>query len=194
MAAVPVVPGRAGMVAMLAKGSELPGWVIAAVPAFGVAVYALMSWLERRPLEDYYPPERPVRYREAPEHFWGRAGRIPARDTWEIIRGDGEVPLRGQIERRGWHPAGTALAMPPKSNLSPEYRAYIASPEWRARSRAFLMANPRCQLKHPGCTRRATQAHHRDYSELFHETARTLQAVCASCHAAEEWHKVRRIR
>ena len=174
-----------GLVLLAKSGAvpwELPVPVWLAVVAFGLLVFASLSWLFSRPIERWYPPERRVRFRR---DGWS-APESPA-ETWRVLT---EAPLTGTIERNG-HPAGTALAMPPKRHLTPAYRAYIAGPEWASRSRAFLFANPRCQLRYPGCTGRATQAHHRDYSELFHETARTLQAVCAGCHAQEEWRKVR---
>ena len=157
---------------------ELPVPVWLAVVAFGLAVFASLSWLFSRPIERYMPPERPIRYR--------RDGRMAAPDAWKVLAGE---PLRGTITRHG---PGTALEMPPKRHLSVEYRAYMASPEWVAKSRAFRLTHPRCQLNHPGCTGRSEQTHHRSYERLGRERADDLQAVCAWCHVLEEQAKVRR--
>ena len=82
--------------------------------------------------------------------------------------------------------------------LSPEYRAYINSPQWQeVRQRKLKQVGARCQK----CGRYRSQlsrgewleVHHLTYKRLFHEWLRDLQVLCNTCH-----HKVtirtRRIR
>jgi 5-methylcytosine-specific restriction endonuclease McrA len=74
--------------------------------------------------------------------------------------------------------------------LSPEYRAYIASPAWQAvRQRKFAQVGRRCQK----CRRwwhqlrrgEWLEVHHLTYDRLFHELLRDLQVLCNTCHAKE---------
>jgi hypothetical protein len=62
------------------------------------------------------------------------------------------------------------------------YHAYLASPEWAARSkRTLTLAGGTCQR----CGRaRAREAHHLTYERLGHEADADLLAVCVPCHLA----------
>jgi hypothetical protein len=101
----------------------------------------------------------------------------------------------------------------PRTGLSPDYRRYIDAgleplePQnravwdqilWTERMRLFLAHHKRtaggwCESgRRCGGRAQATQGHHRDYSELFHETRRTVVLVCRGCHVEEEKTKQRR--
>lgn len=63
------------------------------------------------------------------------------------------------------------------------YDAYLQTPEWaNRRARVLLRDNHTCQAGLPGCTTRASQAHHRSYRHLRNEPLFELVAVCQSCH------------
>lgn len=73
--------------------------------------------------------------------------------------------------------------------LSPEYKAYIASPEWQAmRQRKFRQVGKRCQDcgLEPG-TGVWMHVHHLTYVRLGHELLRDLRVLCdgpmsRNCH------------
>jgi 5-methylcytosine-specific restriction endonuclease McrA len=60
------------------------------------------------------------------------------------------------------------------------HRAYLRSPEWKARRRdALARAGGRCQ----DCgTTRNLHVHHLTYKRHGHEPARDLRVLCAHCH------------
>lgn len=63
------------------------------------------------------------------------------------------------------------------------YAEYLASPEWAARRHAVLDRDgDRCQLKHRGCTRKATQVHHLTYANVGNEPLEDLVSICVHCH------------
>jgi len=64
-----------------------------------------------------------------------------------------------------------------------QYRAYLASAEWRRRSaRVIARDKGLCQAQLPGCVVTATQAHHLTYDHAFNEPLFDLRAVCWVCH------------
>jgi hypothetical protein len=80
---------------------------------------------------------------------------------------------------------------PNRSHLSPEYRAYISSPAWRAKAAAAkARAGHRCQL----CNRTGSlDAHHRTYERFGgDELPEDLTVLCRKCH--EKHHKPKRTR
>jgi 5-methylcytosine-specific restriction endonuclease McrA len=68
--------------------------------------------------------------------------------------------------------------------MTPEYQAYLDSPEWKAKRRKVLQrAKYRCER----CRKaQATQVHHkiyrRDRNGNLAERLKDLQAVCGPCH------------
>lgn len=64
--------------------------------------------------------------------------------------------------------------------FTPEYRAYLDSPEWRFRRESVLKRDRHtCQA----CgNRRADHVHHLSYRYLFREPLFDLVAVCSFCH------------
>ena len=79
--------------------------------------------------------------------------------------------------------------------LSPEYRAYMHSPEWQeVRRRKFDQVGERCQRcgkwRHQLESPRILQVHHKTYKRLFHEWLSDLEVLCVPCHEI----KTRRMR
>lgn len=82
--------------------------------------------------------------------------------------------------------------------FTPEYLAYLQSPEWKAlRVRKFAQVGRRCQKcrrwwhqLRPG---EWLEVHHLHYRHLFHEALRDLQVLCNTCHA-KETRRMRRNR
>lgn len=70
-----------------------------------------------------------------------------------------------------------------KSSWWSQYSAYLAGPDWRARSRAAIAAAGGV------CTycmeRPAVQAHHISYARVGHELPEDLRAICIPCHILE---------
>jgi hypothetical protein len=65
------------------------------------------------------------------------------------------------------------------------YEAYMLTLAWERKRLAVLRAAGRqCQLKRPGCTKRAETAHHLTYERLGCERPGDLVAACPACHAA----------
>lgn len=74
------------------------------------------------------------------------------------------------------------------SQLSPEYRAYMQSPEWDDLRRFMLhRAGYKCGRCHKG--NRVLQVHHKNYARLGHERVEDLMVLCVSCHRWVHWRK-----
>jgi hypothetical protein len=73
---------------------------------------------------------------------------------------------------------------------SPEYRAYLDSPQWRAkRERILTTRGRRCEV----CRfHERLSLHHLTYVRLYDELDSDLLVVCESCHAAlhQRWNVV----
>jgi len=70
--------------------------------------------------------------------------------------------------------------------FSSEYKNYIQSSAWKAKSLATLKrANYRCQIC--GAYGVRLQSHHNNYDNLGHEKEGDLIAVCDSCHNFITW-------
>jgi hypothetical protein len=75
--------------------------------------------------------------------------------------------------------------------LSPEYIAYMRSPEWDAvRKRALSAAKYKCKYRSrfSKCSG-PLQVHHKTYKNLFHERPEDLEVVCKKHH---RWADIRR--
>ena len=69
-------------------------------------------------------------------------------------------------------------------DLSPQYHAYLASPEWRQRrEQALWRAGHRCQTCNSSDT---LDVHHRTYARFRNEDPEDLTVLCRSCH--EKFH------
>lgn len=67
--------------------------------------------------------------------------------------------------------------------LSPEYRAYLHSPEWQARRHATLKAaGLKCQMCGTPAFGSGLDVHHRTYQNLGCEPLSDLVALCRPCH------------
>jgi hypothetical protein len=65
---------------------------------------------------------------------------------------------------------------------SPEYRAYLDSPQWQAkRQRILSVRGHRCEVCRYGDR---LSLHHLTYARLYDELDSDLLVVCESCHAA----------
>jgi len=66
------------------------------------------------------------------------------------------------------------------SDHSPEYKKYLASPDWQARrNKALDRAGHKCQV----CSRRmGLDVHHNSYERLGHEVDTDLTVLCRRCH------------
>lgn len=60
--------------------------------------------------------------------------------------------------------------------------------EYGKRRAAFLIVHPTCQAKLVGCTRQATDVHHKAGRGENHLKISTWLAVCRSCHSWIEVH------
>ena len=63
---------------------------------------------------------------------------------------------------------------------SPEYKAYLKSPEWKARREAVLIRD-----NHECCfcgTKKRLQVHHKRYDDLGNEPLTDLATFCHDCH------------
>ena len=69
---------------------------------------------------------------------------------------------------------------PPPAHLTPEYFAYLDSPEWREKREGILERNGwACEW----CMEvNATQIHHLTYRRFGRESSLDLLALCADCH------------
>jgi hypothetical protein len=73
---------------------------------------------------------------------------------------------------------------------SPEYRAYLDSPQWQAkRQRILSVRGHRCEVCRHGDR---LSLHHLTYARLYDEFDSDLLVVCESCHAAmhNRWNVV----
>jgi len=80
-----------------------------------------------------------------------------------------------------------------KLSDSPEYRAYLDSPQWRAkRHRILSVRGHRCEVCRHGDR---LSMHHLTYARLYDELDSDLLVVCESCHAAmhNRWNVVKAI-
>jgi 5-methylcytosine-specific restriction endonuclease McrA len=65
------------------------------------------------------------------------------------------------------------------------YREYLRTDAWKRKAdQARANAGFQCQFVWNGarCTERATEAHHTNYTRLFHELPADLMACCRKCH------------
>lgn len=71
--------------------------------------------------------------------------------------------------------------MTPGLQKKVDYKAYISSPQWRARSRLYRNSHPNCELC--GCADKfKLQTHHISYKNLGKEKDEDLMTVCKDCH------------
>lgn len=69
-----------------------------------------------------------------------------------------------------------------------DYAEYIASPEWREKSRlAKQRAGNRCQLCNRSSKEITLHTHHRTYDRLGNEANSDLTVLCADCHEIFEF-------
>lgn len=112
------------------------------------------------------------------------------------------TPLRRKREMaRGTKPLARTTRLKPagetKRKKDARYRAYLKSPEWRAKRKACLeRAGGQCEctwkdsMEIDGervsfwrrCSERPTSVHHLTYARLFHELPEDLLACCKSHH------------
>jgi hypothetical protein len=70
---------------------------------------------------------------------------------------------------------------------SPEYDAYIGSPEWEVRRAAAMKkANNICERCGVSFEPKELDVHHLTYDRLGHEWPSDLKVVCRRCHPAED--------
>jgi hypothetical protein len=70
----------------------------------------------------------------------------------------------------------------------PDYRAYINSPEWKARASYYkALAGNRCRVCNTDTE--TLDAHHRTYERLGQELDSDITVLCRSCHSLFETHK-----
>jgi 5-methylcytosine-specific restriction endonuclease McrA len=70
--------------------------------------------------------------------------------------------------------------------MTPEYKAYLKSPEWKAKRKQVLKRdNYICQE----CGDRAWQVHHKTYKRIFNERLSDLISLCEDCH--REIHNIK---
>ena len=63
------------------------------------------------------------------------------------------------------------------------YTEYLKSPEWQIKRRNVLVRDANvCKAILEGCTRRATEVHHKTYEHVFDEPLWDLESVCHNCH------------
>lgn len=75
---------------------------------------------------------------------------------------------------------------------SAQYRAHIASPEWRLiRKAALARAGYRCQLCNAS---HRLEVHHRTYVNLGHEHPEDLTVLCDDCHKLADRQRRARTR
>lgn len=71
-----------------------------------------------------------------------------------------------------------------------EYRAYLLSPEWKARrEEALERAGHRCQICYSAGD---LEVHHRTYQRFGHEAPGDLTVLCTACHALYHGRVARR--
>lgn len=82
-----------------------------------------------------------------------------------------------QLESRGCNPY---CSWECKSTALEAYGEYLRSPQWQQRRQArLLLDNHTCQ----DCGERATDVHHRTYSNIGREEPDDLVSLCGTCHA-----------
>ena len=108
-------------------------------------------------------------------HYPGNA--LPAEQGHGAPDGDEELEQRYEQARR--EERETIIEM-----HRFDYRAYLQTPEWRARARLVMeRAGGFCE----GCRkRRADAVHHTTYRNIGNEFLFELLALCHACHA--RWH------
>lgn len=69
-----------------------------------------------------------------------------------------------------------------RGNYSPEYKAYLKSPQWEAKRQQVLERDAhQCR----GCgVGKGLQVHHIRYDNLGHEPLEDLTTLCTQCHRA----------
>ena len=81
------------------------------------------------------------------------------------------------------------------SSYQQRYQAYLNSAAWIAiRIKTFLRADNQCELRYPGCTKRAKEVHHTTYlywnSPSGDIPGYTVIAACSECHRYHHRRKV----
>jgi hypothetical protein len=162
----------------------------------GIAAIVAMFILPRLLAGSDQPP------RPYPRPHWHRPGAPENRLRGSVTRSrpalDGRPPERMPAPRTGLSPDYRRYIDAGQEPMEPENRAVWDQILWPERMRLFLghhrrtaggwcESGRRCQR-----TAQATQGHHVDYAELFHETRRTVKLVCRGCHVEEEKAKQRR--
>lgn len=70
-----------------------------------------------------------------------------------------------------------------------DYETFLKSPDWkRLRRQALERDKHICQLRHRGCTRRATIVHHITYDRWREKHVQDVISVCRPCHIHEHPH------
>jgi hypothetical protein len=160
----------------------------------GIAAIVAMFVLPRLLANSDQPP-RPyprVRWQRQPE------GRLRGGVSVSRPALDGRPPERMPAPRTGLSPDYRRYIDSGLEPLEPENRARWDGVTWPERMRLFLSVHKRqaggwCESgRKCGGKAQAIQGHHLNYSELFHETRRTVKLVCRGCHVEEEKAKQRR--
>jgi 5-methylcytosine-specific restriction endonuclease McrA len=68
-----------------------------------------------------------------------------------------------------------------RPELSPQYRAYLRSPQW-AELRRLVLIRDGHECRYCGATV-CLEVHHLTYERLYHEPLSDLICLCAGCHA-----------
>lgn len=71
--------------------------------------------------------------------------------------------------------------------MNEDYRAYLRSPEWRARRLEFL-EDAEYQCQECGSNKKL-QVHHLSYDNLGDETEDDVEVLCKECHEDKEIEK-----
>jgi hypothetical protein len=195
---------------IVATAAHPPSYYADALIVPAIIVAALVVWANRPVRVGYRPPRTPTLGPLLRAWLAARLSQPSA--TWGPPA-QREVRLRGGTSAS--RPALQGLPperMPAPRYLSEDYDRYISrgleplEPAnraawdqilWSERMRLFLAHHKRsrggwCEDgRRCGGRSQATQGHHLDYSELFHETRRTVELVCRPCHVQAEQDKRR---
>jgi hypothetical protein len=79
-----------------------------------------------------------------------------------------------------------------RKHLSPEYLAYLQSPEWKLfRLTIFAQRGKKCERC--GRTNGSIQVHHLHYQNIGHEQPEDVQVLCFRCHGFADALRKRRV-
>lgn len=95
------------------------------------------------------------------------------------------TPAEAVAKVRSAYARPQPVGAPERAAFNGDYKAYLESPEWRAKA---ALVRARAKRTCEGCgVRPAVEVHHLTYAHIGCEFLFELVALCSHCH--DRWHK-----